>query len=200
MLSDRILAELPAWVPTTLGDGVFERLLGEGLGPGKWTYYEEGRGSTCGVFVAAILEICGAPRVMINRGKVHVPGAPISRLIAGAKALKVWREDVAGMNPGDVYVVAVPPDFTDTHVGFFISHLPGGWIRTADAGQTARNGAQATRFCKRRTTAGAISYPGGEGFRPFHGRVDLRAIPDEAKSNGTAAAIAAIAAAVAITA
>jgi len=178
-----VLSALPDWVPAELGEPRFDATLGPKTGPRSWAYYSLGPpedplryGTTCGVWVAFLLELLGAPAVMVNRGPAYRIGEHLMRVVEGAKKVGAWREGFAGIKPGDIYVVATPPKGVDAHIGFFLDRSDG-WVFTADAGQPGAAGAaQAAAYVARAEQDGKLSGPEGAWpFRPVLGYVDMDA-------------------------
>jgi hypothetical protein len=174
----RVLDVINRLTPADLGDARFDEILGGApRAPGKWPLYEEGFGTTCGLYVSRVLEALGCSRRLINRGASYQIGAHISRLLDGARELRALRSGLAGIKAGDVYLVWSRPDGTDAHVGFWLGEESGGWVRTADAGQVNRAGRQAARFVRRRLRDGSLSGPdGAEPSRPVRFHIDLDAV------------------------
>lgn len=179
---DRLVALIKEWIPSEMGDGRFEQLLGAPTGDKAWQYYTVGFGTSCAVVVAALLAKIGCAPKLLNMhpsdgGSGHVPGATITKLIQGAKDVGAWRAgpSLNGIREGDVYVLATPPKGTDAHTGFWLERS-GDWVFTADAGQRDKEGEQAARIVRRKIVGDTMSGPEGLGpFRPIQGYVDIDA-------------------------
>lgn len=153
--SDSILGEPdPRW----------DAAMGGRKGPDVWSYYQENAGTTCGLFAAWVLSLCGAPPVMINRnppeGSGFAIGAHITKIYQGAKSLGWLRTPPASgeleLLPGDLYCTTRPgatyhgQPTSGEHVGFILSIGAAGPdgarpVETADGGQTDQNGRQCAK-------------------------------------------------------
>lgn len=146
-------------------------MLGGLKSPGKWGYYENGYGTTCGVACSAWLDGI-APPSMVNRttddgGNGFKPGTVIAKQVGGAKDLKWYTLVKHGSLPdvqrGDELYYTHPGSKgeTEEHVGIILSAAytgaPGDSsgsidIVTGDGGQNDGHGNQAARRRHRRIT------------------------------------------------
>lgn len=148
-----------------VGDARWDNALGGSTGKNTWGYYSLGYGTTCEIFCAWILSLCAVALqlpasvlVMINRkppeGQGFVKGQHGARLYQGAKALG-WvmtpQGGVVDFQPGDIYCIHHPAE----HMGIILTGGSSGTIETCDGGQTASDGGQCAKRCKR-TLVGTV--------------------------------------------
>lgn len=145
-------------------DPRWDAAMGGRRGADVWGYYQENAGTTCGLFAAWILSLCGAPAAMINRaapeGSGFTVGAHITKIYQGARSLGWLRTPPASgeldLRPGDLYCTTRAgatyhgQPVSGEHVGFILSIGPAGpdgarAVETADGGQTDGNGRQCAK-------------------------------------------------------
>lgn len=146
---------------------------------GVYRYYSDGYGTTCVLFAAAVLDLAGAPRSVVDRS-IEAKGGYgqpfLARMIGGAKELGWYRDDIAGLAPGDVYCVHRPdpqPGVDPTHVGVVLS-VTGDIIVTADGGQSCQIGGskkQCSKIIERKRDTNAKTLAGLYGPGPFQWRI-----------------------------
>lgn len=164
------------WVDTVLG--------GE-TGPGAWRWFTKGKGTTCMVFMTAVLEQAGVPKEYLNRpwpgedtsGKptehYHFGAwmAPMQKAGSALGAPLVYENNPSTLTPGDVYVVtrdataSSDPAIDRTHVGIVLETTDqvdeGLALTTADGGQTDPEGRQCARIMHRTLKGNRMQGPFG---------------------------------------
>ena len=170
-------------VPSDYGSPTFERITG-----GKFT---PGFGSTCGFLVSAALEAIGCTTdVILNRdGAIgpngeptsYVPGANISRFVAGAKALGAWKTlatNPEGPKRGDLCYCSDGVNPHSEHVFVARADL-GASLQSWDAGKTNASGQQCARIDDRafNPSNGALAFIGGP--RRLQGWADVELLPHD---------------------
>lgn len=185
-------------VPSDYGSATFERITG-----GK---FQPGFGSTCGFLVSAVLEVIGCTTaVILNRdGAIdangnptsYVPGANISRFVAGAKALGAWRtlaDTPSGPKLGDLCYCSDGVNPHSEHV-FVARGALGSSLPSWDAGKTNAAGQQCARTDDRAflPSTGSLAFIGGP--RKLQGWADVDALPHDpaldSEASGSAGALA----------
>lgn len=156
--AERIIAAAKANVPADYGTPLWDEIMGPKRAPGKWAYYEDHYGTTCGVVAAKILEDAGVGPEYINRAEPGGSGFKIADHIARMQRAGLADGtiiDNAELEPGDVYH-ATHDNPPGEHVGTVIAR-DGDTITTADGGQTDANGHQCARIAVRRLSGDTLT-------------------------------------------
>lgn len=162
-IAERIVAMARQYAPTSYGTDAWTQIMGAPMwAPGKWAYYEDHYGTTCGVFVAFILAMCGIDPRYINRkppeGTGFKIGDHIAKLERGGMATgdgALIRD--ANLQPGDIYRAT---HASGEHVGIVLSRTVNAKgetiLETADGGQQDSQGRQCSKLCVRRLTGSTL--------------------------------------------
>lgn len=175
-LSARIIAAARQYAPTEYGTAQWTEIMGAPeWAPGKWSYFEDHYGTTCGVFAAFVLDKAGAPPDYINRrtddgGRGFTPSMHIAYLERAGMALGTIRRD-ADLRPGNVYHATHQTPTPGEHVGIVLERrdLPDGSIElvTADGGQEDSQGRQCSRIVTRKLVGDELHRTDGVPSSPM---------------------------------
>lgn len=159
----RIIAAARTLAPTAYGSPQWTDIMGAPeWAPGKWAYYEDNYGTTCGVFAAKVLEDAGADPSYINRappgGRGFVNGMHIAFIERAAIAQGTKIED-ADLQPGDLYH-ATHDNPPGEHVGIVVERN-GDQLLTADGGQTDSAGHQCSELISRKLDGSTLTRTDG---------------------------------------
>jgi hypothetical protein len=161
-------------MPSPTWDAILGGRRGEVFGGPAWGYYQTwvgpseaqrvSGGTTCGIVLAYLLAKSGAPVDMVNRlptdpvapGSGFVPGAHISKALAGAKKAGLYIDKPRRLVPGWAYWIDHEGRPGSDHVGtvYAVGPVkPDGTreVLTADGGQTCPNDQPSTQCMKFQT-------------------------------------------------